>query len=147
MIDSSSLQKYSLFGGVLPEQIEKIKPLFGTQFFEKGQSAMREGEPNDRIFFIMSGKVEITRQGVSIVTLGEGETFGEMELLDTMPAIATVRVLEPSETVTITNRAVYEIFKIDPKAFSLIIMNLARDLSRRLRHMDELACKEPRGGA
>lgn len=141
MVESDSLQKYSLFGGVLPEQIERIQPLLGHQSFAKGEKAMREGEPNDRIYFIMSGRVEVERKGVSIVELGEGETFGEMELLDTMPAIASIKVLEPLETVTITNRAVYEISKIDLKAFSLIIMNLARDLSRRLRRMDELACK------
>ncbi len=141
MIESDSLQKYSLFGGVLPEQLEKILPLFGRQSFNPGESAMRQGEPNDRIFFILSGKVEVERSGVPIVQLGEGETFGEMELIDTMPAIASIRVLEPTETVTITNRAIYEIFKVDAKTFALIIMNLARDLSRRLRRMDELACE------
>jgi CRP-like cAMP-binding protein len=140
MIDTNALQKYSLFGGVLPEQIEHIKPLFGYEVFEAGQSPQREGLPNDKIFFIIKGKVRVTRKGVDIIELHEGETFGEMELLDIMPSIATITALEPLEVVTISNRALYEISKLDLKAFSLIIMNLARDLSRRLRRMDELAC-------
>jgi CRP/FNR family transcriptional regulator, cyclic AMP receptor protein len=141
MIDTNALQKYSLFGGVLPEQIERIKPLFGFARYDAGDTPMREGDPNDKIFFIISGMVSISRQGIMITEVGEGETFGEMELIDVMPSIATVTALEPLEVVTISNRALYEISKIEPKVFSLMIMNLARDLSRRLRKMDELACR------
>lgn len=142
MIDVNALQRYSLFGGVTPEQIEKIKPLLGSERFEAGECPQIEGQPNDKIYFILSGEVEIVKQGVVIVHLKEGETFGEMELLDIMPSIATVRAATPIEVVTISNRALYEISKLDLKTFSMIIMNLARDLSRRLRHMDELACSE-----
>lgn len=142
MIDINTLQKYSLFGGVPSEQIENIKPLLGSGHFEAGESPQVEGQPNDKIFFILSGEVDIIKQGVVIARLKEGETFGEMELLDIMPSIATVRAATPLEVVTISNRALYEISKRDLKTFSLMIMNLARDLSRRLRRMDELACRD-----
>jgi CRP-like cAMP-binding protein len=142
MIDVNALQKYSLFGGVTPEQIEKIKPLLGAAHYEAGECPQVEGEPNDRISFIVSGEVEIVKNGVVIARLKEGETFGEMELLDIMPSIATVRTVTPLELVTISNRALYELSKMDLKTFSIIIMNLARDLSRRIRRMDELACMD-----
>ncbi|MEN6499689.1 MAG: cyclic nucleotide-binding domain-containing protein [Rectinema sp.] len=142
MIDINTLQKYSLFGGVTSEQIENIKPLLGSAHFEAGESPQVEGQPNDKIFFILSGEVDIIKQGVVIARLKEGETFGEMELLDIMPSIATVRAATPLEVVTISNRALYEISKRDLKTFSMMIMNLARDLSRRLRRMDELACRD-----
>ena len=141
MIDTNALQKYSLFGGVLPEQIEGIKPLFGLARYDADDMPMQEGNPNDKIYFIIGGRVKISRQGITIAELGEGETFGEMELIDVMPSICTVTALEPLEVVTISNRALYDISKIEPKVFSLMIMNLARDLSRRLRKMDEQACK------
>jgi CRP-like cAMP-binding protein len=142
MIDVNALQRYSLFGGVTPEEIEKIKPLLSMQHFEAGAYPQVEGQPNDKIYFILSGEVEIVKQGVVIAHLKEGETFGEMELLDIMPSIATVRAVTKLEVVTISNRALYEISKLDLKIFSMMIMNLARDLSRRLRRMDELACLE-----
>jgi len=141
MVDTSQLQKYSLFGGVLPEQIEKIKTLFGYEQFNTGETPMKEGAPNDKIYFIISGRVKVSKKGIPIAELKEGETFGEMELIDVMPSIATITALEPLEVVTISNRALYEISKLDPKAFSMMVMNLARDVSRRLRRMDELACK------
>ncbi len=139
MIDTNSLQKYSLFGGVLQEQIDHIKPLFGFARYDAGDMPMREGDPNDKIYFIITGRVSVSKQGIVIAELGEGDTFGEMELIDVMPSIATITALESLEVVTISNRALYEISKLEPKAFSLMIMNLARDLSRRLRRMDELA--------
>jgi len=142
MIDINTLQKYSLFGGVTSEQIENIKPLLSSAHFEAGECPQIEGQPNDKIFFILSGEVDIIKQGVVIARLKEGETFGEMELLDIMPSIATVRAVTPLEVVTISNRALYEISKRDLKTFSMMIMNLARDLSRRLRRMDELACRD-----
>jgi CRP-like cAMP-binding protein len=136
MVDTASLQKYSLFGGLLPDEIERIKPLLGYETFAVGERVMREGESNDRIHFILEGRVEVSRHGVSLVELGEGETFGEMELLDVMPAVATVTALSPLSVANISNRAVHEIFRMDSRIFALIIMNLARDLSRRLRRMD-----------
>jgi CRP-like cAMP-binding protein len=144
MIDINTLQKYSLFGGVTSEQIEKIKSLLGSGHFEAGECPQVEGQPNDKIYFILSGEVDIIKQGVVIARLKEGETFGEMELLDIMPSIATVRAATPLEVVMISNRALYDISKLDLKIFSMVVMNLARDLSRRLRRMDELACEEAR---
>ena len=136
MVDTAALQKYSLFGGLLPEEVERIRPLLGHEEHAPGELVMREGEPNDRIYFIVEGRVEVSRRGVVLGELGEGETFGEMELLDVMPSAATVKVLAPLSVATITNRAVHEIFRLEPRSFALIMMNLARDLSRRLRRMD-----------
>ena len=136
MVDTASLQKYSLFGGLLPDEIDRIKPLLGYATYAAGDKVQREGEPNDRICFIIEGRVEVSRHDVCLDELGEGETFGEMELLDVMPSVATITALTPLSIATISNRAVHEMFRMDSKVFALIMMNLARDLSRRLRRMD-----------
>jgi CRP-like cAMP-binding protein len=72
----------------------------------------------------------------------EGDTVGEMEVLDMMPSAATVRALEKVEVISLSNAALYEIYKQDIKTFAIIVMNLARDMSRRLRKMDDWAGKE-----
>jgi CRP/FNR family transcriptional regulator, cyclic AMP receptor protein len=139
LIDASALKDYSLFGGLLPDEIEALRPLMGSASYEAGTAIMREGEPNDRIHFILEGRVEVVKGGVSLASLGEGDTFGEMEFLDVMPAVATVRALVPATVATISNRALHELSKSSMRAFAMVVMNLARDLSRRLRRMDELA--------
>ncbi|MCX7025377.1 MAG: cyclic nucleotide-binding domain-containing protein [Spirochaetes bacterium] len=138
MVDSAALQKYSLFGGMLPEEIERIKPLLEYASFDEGETIMREGESNDRIQFILEGRVEVSRLGIRLVEFAEGDAFGEMELLDVMPSAATVKALVHTRVATISNHAIHEIYHLEIRTFALMIMNLARDLSRRLRHMDEV---------
>lgn len=139
MIDAASLQKYSLFGGMIPDQVERIRPLLVPSSYSEGQPVLREGDPNDSVYFILDGRVQIVKGTRVLTELGEGETFGEMELLDVQPSAATVRALGPLRVAAISNRAVRQIYCMDPKIFALLMMNLARDLSRKLRRMDELA--------
>lgn len=138
MIDAAALQKYSLFGGMIPDQVELIRPLLALSSYAQGESVLREGNPNDSIFFILDGRVEISKGKRVLTELGEGETFGEMEFLDVQPSAATVRALTPLRVAAISNRAVRQIYCMDPKLFALLIMNLARDLSRKLRNMDDM---------
>ncbi|MDR0689585.1 MAG: cyclic nucleotide-binding domain-containing protein [Spirochaetaceae bacterium] len=141
-MESSVLQKYSLFGGLLTEQIEGILPLLDEESYEEGAEIISEGNPNDKIRFILEGRVAVLKQGIVLYEFSEGEAFGEMEVLDVMRSVATIKALTPLRVMSISNRALREIYKIDLKTFSLLIMNLARDLSRRLRHMDERIMKD-----
>ena len=138
MIEASALKDYSLFGGLLPEEIETLRPLMAEASFAAGTDIIREGEPSDKIHFILEGEVEVVKDGLPLARLAEGETFGEMEFLDVMPAVATVRALLPSKVATISNRALHELSKSSMRAFAMVVMNLARDLSRRLRRMDDI---------
>jgi CRP-like cAMP-binding protein len=61
-----------------------------------------------------------------------------MEVLDIMPSAATIRALEAVSVLSISNKSLRQIYKSNIHSFSLIIMNLARDLSRRLRHMNSM---------
>ncbi|MDR2078281.1 MAG: cyclic nucleotide-binding domain-containing protein [Treponema sp.] len=137
MVNSSSLQKYSLFGGLLEEQIDKILPLMEQEQYEPGAAIIVEGEPNDKIRFILEGRVAAEKNGVNLFVFKEGDAFGEMEVLDVMPSVATVKALSHTRVMSISNRALRSIYKMDIKAFSLMLMNLARDLSRRLRYVDD----------
>jgi CRP/FNR family transcriptional regulator, cyclic AMP receptor protein len=138
MIAFESLKDYSLFGGLQPDELESIRPLLETKSHDAGDLLLREGQPNDRIYFILEGSVSIERSGTVLATLGEGDTFGEMEFLDVMPAVATVRARVATTVAAISNRALRELSRTSMRAFALVVMNLARDLSRRLRRMDEI---------
>jgi len=137
MVEPKTLQKYSLFGGLDEEQVNKILPLLEQENYGPDELVITEGKPNDKIFFLIEGQVAVSKKEYLLTHFGEGEAFGEMEVLDVKPAVASIRSLSPVKVMSISNRTLREIYKLDPKIFSLIIMNLARDLSRRLRKMDE----------
>jgi CRP-like cAMP-binding protein len=142
MIESSALRNYSLFGGLLEDQINAIIPLMEQESYKEGDAIITEGAPNDKIRFIIEGGAAAIKQGITLFRFKEGDTFGEMEVLDVMPSVATIRALAPTKVMSISNRNLRQIYRNDVKAFALIIMNLARDISRRLRNMDEKAIHE-----
>jgi CRP-like cAMP-binding protein len=137
MVEPSSLQKYSLFGGLLEEQIDKILPLLEQETYEGGADIIVEGAPCDKIRFILEGRTVAVLVGITLAEFKEGDTFGEMEVLEVMPTAATVTTISPTRVMSISNRALRSIYKQDVKVFSLMLMNLARDLSRRLRSVDD----------
>jgi CRP-like cAMP-binding protein len=139
MIASSDLQKYSLFGSLLEDQIDRILPLMQQESYGPGDNIIVEGERNDRIRFILEGRVAVVKENIILTEFKEGDFFGEMEVLDVMPSVAAIKALTGARMMSISNKALGEIYKEDIKTFALIIMNLARDLSRRLRRMDEKA--------
>jgi len=143
MIQPSTLQKYALFGGLTEEQIEIILPVMVEENFAPGAIIITEGEPNDRLFFILEGQVAVFKKDVSLACFREGDTFGEMEILDVMPSAASIKALTQVKTMTISNRSMRDIYKKDLTAFTIVLMNLARDLVRRLRKMDEKYASSP----
>ena len=92
----------------------------------------------------MEGSVEIlkivpdTGEGnmEQIATLGMGETFGEMSIIDLHTRSATVRALEDSIVLVLSKKNLAHIWRIHPKIYTLILMNLAREISMRLRNID-----------
>ncbi len=145
-VDYDYLRRCSLFGGVTEQAFEHLRPYIRRQRFAAGEVILAEGSVNDRIYFIETGRVAITKATPAesgsvdrhIVTMVAGDTFGEMELIDIQPCEATVRALEDTLTLTLSNHDLYRVSKVDMKTYALLIMNLARELSRRLRQTDRL---------
>ncbi|MDR0378317.1 MAG: cyclic nucleotide-binding domain-containing protein [Spirochaetaceae bacterium] len=142
MIAPSALQHYSLFGGLLEEQIGEIIPFMEQETYKPGDAIITEGSPNDKIYFILEGRAAAIKRGIILFQFKEGDTFGEMEVLDVMPSTATIQALTPAKVLSISNHNLHQIYKNNSKAFALIVMNLARDISRRLRNMNEKATQE-----
>jgi CRP/FNR family cyclic AMP-dependent transcriptional regulator len=146
MIGYRFLKSHCLFGGLSEEEVGMLRPFLTEEHYEEGEEIVKEGDRGDRLYFIYEGSIEVikgieTPRGSAvqrIATLGVGDTFGEMELLDVQPSIATVRALEPTAVLTLSNMDLYKISKINLKTYTMIILNLARAISRRLRRMDAL---------
>ena len=139
MADSSILGKCSLFDGLEQEQIERILALTKEETFEAGTDIIAEGNHSDKLRVILKGRVAVVKNGIILTELDEGDVFGEMEVLDVGPVEATVKALAGTQVLTLSVDALGEIYESDLKAYSFLIMNLARDLSRRLRRMDAQA--------
>lgn len=101
--------------------------------FFAGTNVFREGDEGDRAYLIQEGQVEIIKNGVTLATLGKGELFGEMALVDDQPRMASARALTDVSVVVISREAFREkLAKADPfirGLLSIFVRNI-RNLTR-----------------
>ena len=109
-----------------------------VRLFSAGQTIFKEGETADVMYVVQSGEVDVTRQGVPIETLGEGNIFGEMSLINEEPRAAT--------TVAKTD---VRLVPVDLKRFMFLVeetpyfaVQVMRIMATRIRKM--LVRLEPR---
>jgi CRP/FNR family transcriptional regulator, cyclic AMP receptor protein len=107
-----------------------------------GAVIAKEGESNQCMFLIEAGAVRILKNydkpDVSLLAvLGPGEFCGEMCILETLPRAATVVSSVPTKAVSVSSIAFYHLYQKLPRQYGILLLNIARDLSRRLRRLDE----------
>jgi CRP/FNR family transcriptional regulator, cyclic AMP receptor protein len=102
--------------------------------FDVDQVIFEEGSTGRELFVVLDGKVEIaklTDAGKTvIVTLGKGEFFGEMAVIDGSSRSATAIAAEPKTRVMRINHARFVYLVSQQPAFALMVMDA---LSKRLR--------------
>jgi len=100
--------------------------------FYAGAQILKEGEAGDRAYLIQEGEVEICRKGDIIATLGKGELFGEMALIDDQPRMASARAITDVACVIISRATFREkLASADPflRALINIFVRNIRNLS------------------
>ncbi|ABC21301.1 Crp/Fnr family transcriptional regulator [Rhodospirillum rubrum] len=102
--------------------------------FPEGAVVFREGDAADGVYLVESGLVDmiVRRPDGSeavIGTVGAGEVFGEMALIDGHPRMATARVAMEATLVRVSNEA----FRAQLKSASPVIARVMRQMAHRLR--------------
>jgi len=102
--------------------------------FDVGEVIFEEGSTGRELFVVLDGKVEIAKlndeRKTVIVTLGKGEFFGEMAVIDGSSRSATAIAAAPKTRVMRINHARFVYLVSQQPAFALMVMDA---LSKRLR--------------
>ncbi|MDA3963106.1 MAG: cyclic nucleotide-binding domain-containing protein [Planctomycetota bacterium] len=142
-VDPSDLARYSLFAGLGEEHLCFVLEGMGRVRYQPGDKIVEQGSKGDSVYFILSGSVEIVVDGVAIAGLDEGSQFGEMHLIDVQTRSATVRALTRVDALTLSNQDLLALRRRNADACIMILMNCARDVSRRLRAMNKRFAATP----
>ena len=138
------LFKASIFSGLTTEQLSSVLDTAVEVSFSKGDVIMTEGEEGGELFVVIEGKIQIEKHAGkdSIIKIAQSEKrgmiLGEMSLVDMKPRSATVRADSDLKMVSISRESLADIFDNDPKVLATISLNIARALSDRLRHSNNM---------
>jgi CRP-like cAMP-binding protein len=141
-----------LFDMLSNDELAAVARLVAHRRFERDGLVFQEGELGDSLFVVASGEVEVLRrdpQGhlLPIATLGPGQCFGEMSLIDKEYRSATVRAKSDCELLHLGAEQLTAFRKQHRDGFTFIIINIARMLSARLREANtRLAAVAPSPG-
>jgi CRP-like cAMP-binding protein len=84
-----------LFASLDEAQLEELAGWFHVQNSGEGRRLVGEGAPGYTFFVILDGTAQVTADGVSLVTLGPGDFFGEIAILGAGQRTATVTSTSP----------------------------------------------------
>jgi CRP-like cAMP-binding protein len=137
------LREIGLFGGLGDEVLTELGNSLEVVDLDPGAIVFREGDGGRDMFVLLDGEMEILKQSkrkheTRVAILGPGDWFGEMSILDVMPRSATVRAVAPSRLLHITAQDLDALYRRDLRSYSLVVLNIAREMSRRLRVCDGL---------
>jgi CRP/FNR family transcriptional regulator, cyclic AMP receptor protein len=102
--------------------------------YDVGDVIFEEGSTGRELYVVPDGKIDIAKDSgatrTTIVTLGKGEFFGEMAVIDGSSRSATAIAAAPKTKVMRINHARFVYLVSQQPAFALMIMDA---LSKRLR--------------
>ena len=139
----AQLREVGLFGALSDEFLEHLVSTLSVLRVMVGDTIFREGDPAREMYVVLEGEIEVlkkSRRGreTRVAILGPNDTFGEMSIIDMQPRSATVRALGSARLLRISTEEMDALYRYDLKSYTLIVLNIARDLSRRLRVTDGL---------
>lgn len=131
--------------GLDDEAIRFLSELAREECYAPGCVIIAEGQPGRRLFVISRGQVTVvkahgTPHAVPLATLGPGEFFGEMSLIESVARSASVVAVDEVSVCTLTGPDFHRLYHHRPAQYGIVMLNIARDLSRRLRRLDERFC-------
>jgi CRP-like cAMP-binding protein len=137
------IAKVSIFAALPETSLLRIGTLAHRVDFDGPTVIFREGEAAKEMVVVLAGELEVRKRGrdgsdTRIATLRPGDVAGEMALIDIQPRSAAVRALGATSLVVLTHADLALLYREDAAAYTILIMNIAREISRRLRRVDGL---------
>jgi CRP-like cAMP-binding protein len=122
------------------KHLGKLVRLSKIRKYESGEPIIKEGDQDQWLYFLLSGKVRVEKKGVKICTISKmGEILGEMRLLDSLSRSASVFAEEPTICLSVDTTATDRLSSADEAANLLLLLYrvLAEYVSIRLRLSNE----------
>ena len=136
------LDQISIFGGLSEIQLYKIFKLLQRVHYAEQELIFHQGDQPTYIYVVISGRVrlvfDVEEHPLSKGEFGPGACFGETSVIGIQSHSASTLAVEPTELMVLSKQALMSLFEEDKELFGMLILNIAREASRRLHQTDAL---------
>ena len=127
------LTRVPLFAALTGRQRQAVARASASYRWPAGSRIVIEGSKDQYCFVIVEGTVEVLKGDRRIATLGPGDVFGEIALLDPGPRTATVKTVTDVLAVELSRSNFLEVVGNDPK----LLLRMLEALAHRIRETTE----------
>ncbi|MFY9585928.1 MAG: cyclic nucleotide-binding domain-containing protein [Actinomycetota bacterium] len=120
------LGSVSLFEGLSTRELAQIEKLGKEVEFPKNKTIVTEGEDGVGFHLILEGKAKVIADGRKRSTMGPGEWFGELSLIDRGPRTATVTTETPVRTFSLLSWEFLPLLDKNTKIARKIMIEMCR---------------------
>ncbi len=135
------LHRISILAGFSEEQLQYIFRLLEKVSYKAGEKIFEQGEEPSHIYIVESGSVKLTvsrdNTSLELIVFDAGCLFGEASVIGIQPHCATAVAVEDTELIVLSRTALLSIYESNLEIFSILILNIAREVCRRLHASDE----------
>jgi len=136
------LHRVAAFGALPEGDLAALAACVKARRYGAGDLVFHEGDPGATMLVVAEGTlVAVASQGEArgavLNSMGEGEIVGEMAFLDPAPRSATVRALTEVVAYELDHDAMGVLRRQAPGAVAALVGLAVRDVTRRLRLLDE----------
>lgn len=149
--DVSFLRSVSLFQDLDDADLQAVLPRLRERRLRRGEVLFREGDPGNEMYLIRSGQVVISkhvkgRVDQVLASMGPGEFFGEMSLIDRQPRSATIQADRDCLLLSLDPDSLERLMKTNPRASTAIFYRMLQVFIKRLRESGDLVAEVTRWG-
>jgi CRP-like cAMP-binding protein len=142
-VDRTFLTRIPIFAGLPDRVLDLIAGKMRVVNVVPGAQLLREGEQARSMFIVRDGELQILKHGkggmeYKLAVLKVGDCVGEMSLIDIQPRSATARAIGQATLYVLDLSEIGKLYGSDVEAYALLVLNISREISRRLRVADEV---------
>jgi CRP/FNR family cyclic AMP-dependent transcriptional regulator len=137
------LARVPLFSELSRTDLERISRVAVPRSFPAGSRVFHEGDHSDACYVVRSGDLRVTREhpdgrAITLATLGPGDFFGELAMLDGQARSASVETLSDAQLLALPAADFRRLLAERPE----ISVKLIGALTRRLRDTNERVARQ-----
>lgn len=125
---TSMIASVPFFGGLDEKKRRAIASEGKELSYKAGDTMVDEGTTGVGFYLILDGRAEVRKGGRVLATLGKGQFFGEMSLIDELPRSADVVAVAPTKCWALTSWAFTGLVRTNPDVALLMLKELVRRL-------------------